>query len=159
MNRGQREALIKHYSNNLSNYRTVVEDTKGKVNRYPTFDYNCMGYALGTFQWEELDYFDEYWDEDVDVAAWGCVQELVKKWGCRLIESPFGNYANERVIAFRMSYDDFHFARLNSDGVWTHKPGCREIREMPEEELFGDAWCPHREYPYVSEIYFLAVAA
>jgi hypothetical protein len=61
------------------------------------------------------------------------------------------------MIAFRIGADDFHFARKNSDGIWTHKPGVNTIREMTEEELFDVAWSKHRNCPYISEIAFFAV--
>ena len=58
----------------------------------------------------------------------------------------------------RIGYDDFHFARLGSDGIWTHKPGHSTIREMSEAELFSDAWSKEsRNCPYISEIVFFTI--
>ena len=64
---------------------------------------------------------------------------------------------DERMIAFRIGANDFHFVRKNSDGTWTHKPGCDYILEMSEDELFDVAWGRHRSCPYVSDIAFFAV--
>ena len=62
------------------------------------------------------------------------------------------------MIAFRIGATDFHFARKNSDGTWTHKPGEDLICEMSEEELLSDAWCEEtRDFPYISSIAFYAV--
>ena len=57
--------------------------------------------------------------------------------------------SGERMIAFRIGADDFHFARQNSDGTWTHKPGNSYIREMSKEELLSDAWSTHRWHLHI----------
>ena len=88
-----------------------------------------------------------------------CCQELIWKYNLRRLSSSQEQLkTNERMIAFRIGADDFHFVRKNSDGTWTHKPGQNYIRKMSEEELLSDAWSEDtRIYSYISEIAFFAV--
>ena len=147
------------YSNNLSNFRTVLKDTKGKVARTENGIYNCMSYALGVFNdWLDLDEFT--WSDDGDeleIIASNCAAEL-EDYGCRPLNSHLDHLEEgERMIAMRIGHDDFHFARLNSDGIWTHKTGGGTIKVMSEEELLGDCWCSSRMCPYISTVYFFAI--
>lgn len=154
------KAQYNFYSNNLSNFRTVLKDTKGKVARAENGMYNCMSYALGIFNdWLNLDEFT--WSDNDDaveeIASW-CAIELERNYNCRPLNSHLDHLKKgERMIAMRIGQDDFHFARLNSDGVWTHKTGGGTIKVMPEEELLGDCWCSARMCPYISTVYFFAV--
>lgn len=150
------------YSNNLSNFRTVLKDTKGKVARTEDGIYNCMSYALGVFNdWLNLDeflYSEDFDEERLEDIAYCCAAELENNYNCRPLNSHLDHLEEgERMIAMRIGYDDFHFARLNSDGVWTHKTGCGTIKVMPEEELLGNCWCSSRMYPYISTVYFFAI--
>ena len=127
-----------------------------------------MSYALGEFDvWLGLSSFYRSFEDDeetivdyehIDKVFNDCCKELEARFILRRIDNPHVELAaNERVIAFRIGADDFHFARKNSDGVWTHKPGSGTIREMSKYELFGDMWSDQRVYPYVSEVAFFAV--
>ena len=155
------------YAKTLNNFRTVIKDTNNHITTAFDSEYNCMGYAFGYYDWMDLDSFcclDAYEDEEyengieaeLEAMTLDCVQEILK-FGFRQISQPHYAQAHERVIAFRCGYDDFHFARLNSDGIWTHKPGGNFIREMTLDELYGDAWCEHRICPYISKVYFFAI--
>lgn len=150
-----------YYSNNLSNFKTILQDTNENITHFEEEDYNCMGYALGTFEWEELSSFESVDENDFDSledVALACVKELN---GCfdylRRIDKPEEATEDEYVIAFRAGYDDFHFLRRTSDGIWTHKPGSGVVQNLSEEEVFGTAWAEHRYYPYISTIYYFAV--
>jgi hypothetical protein len=127
-----------------------------------------MSYALGVYDsWLDLKSFDhsycDYECDDIDYDYMHdvfveCCLELEERYGLRRIaDSEIVLNDNERMIAFRVGADDFHFARKNSDGIWTHKPGSGTIREMTKEELLGKAWSDQRAYPYVSEVAFFAV--
>ena len=130
-----------------------------------------MSYAFGVYdEWLGLDSFtySYNWEEETDNIDYDCLekvffdccQELTEKFKARRLETAYdGIGKNERMIAFRIGGDDFHFARRNSDGTWTHKPGSNYIREMSEYELFGDSWSEHRVFPYVSDVAFFAIAA
>ena len=156
------------YRKELSNFQTVLKDTNNSIVIADQYNYNCMSYALGVYDnWLALNAFehsyniDDYNDIDYDYmynVFVDCCLELEAKYDVRRIDSPDAALNdNERVIAFRIGADDFHFARRNSDGVWTHKPGGNTIREMTEEELLGEEWSDYRVFPYVSEVAFFAV--
>ena len=166
------------YCRDLDNYRTVIKDTNNRVNEVMNTEYNCMGYAFGVFDWLDCDDFyclcddcasdnssfdptdpteEEY--ERLNDMTNDVARELERRFPIRAIRRPEAALPHERVIAMRCGFDDFHFARLNSDGVWTHKPGGNVIREMSEDELYGWAWCENRQYPYTSKIYFFAIEA
>ena len=159
------------YKENLSNFKTVLKDTHNSLVLADQWNYNCMSYAFDEFDdWLELAEFthsfkDSYLESEIDYEYLNqvfiaCCKEIEERFAVRRIADPYVELAeNERMIAFRLGADDFHFARRNSDGVWTHKPGANYIREMSEDELLGDEWCEHRAYPYISEVAFFAVAA
>ena len=160
-----REFNIEYYSNNLPNYNTVLRDTNNAIIDTIDDSYNCMGYALGTFEWEDLDSFIYCGDLPnkqskrlTKRSFKACRRELIRDYKLRPISSPKRARANERVIAMRIGADDFHFARLNSDGTWTHKPGKTHIRVMTTEELYEKkGWSRHRIHPYSSKIAFFAI--
>ena len=127
-----------------------------------------MSYALGIYDsWLNLESFSQSFScdsitidyEHMEDVFYDCCSELEEVYAARRISGPEVQLEeSERIIAFRVSADDFHFVRQNSDGTWTHKPGCEYIREMSEEELFSEAWSEEiRVYPYISTIAFFAV--
>lgn len=155
------------YEKELSNFKTVMKDTNNNLVTAKQYDYNCMSYALGVYNdWLSIWAFDNsyvYENDEIDYdylddIFWDCCVELEERFAVRRLTGPKAELKeNERMIAFRIGADDFHFARKNSDGTWTHKPGSNTIREMSEEELFDVAWSKHRNFPYISEIAFFAV--
>ena len=155
------------YEKELSNFKTVMKDTNNNLVIAKQYNYNCMSYALGVFDsWLCIYAFDNsysYESDEIDYGYlddvfWDCCVELEERFAVRRLTGPKAELKeNERMIAFRIGADDFHFARRNSDGTWTHKPGSNTIREMSEEELFSSAWSIHRNFPYISEIAFFAV--
>ena len=164
----QYKQAYKFYKKQLSNFETVMKDTNNGLVIADQFEYNCMSYALGVFDdWLCIDAFKRsfvkgsFGEVDykfLETVFCDCCVELEKSFAIRRLSGPNANLAeDERMIAFRIGADDFHFARKNSDGTWTHKPGRSYIREMSEEELFDDAWSKHRDYPYISEVAFFAV--
>ena len=172
MNKKDMKRRARYYSKNLSNFRNVCRDTKNAIIKIDRWDYNCMGYAIGTYEWELLKSFrwtpycrGIHHDEELNMEymndiLWDCVDEILEKFPqLRLIKRPKELKANEHAVAFRIGETDFHWARLGSDGIWTHKPGNSTIREMSEEEFCGE-WCADlRDDPYISDTIFFAVAA
>lgn len=157
------------YQKELSNFATVMKDTNNSIIIADQYRYNCMSYALGVFdKWLGLRSFEHSFadnnEEDIDYEYMqevfcDCCAELEEDFSVRRVAGPnIELAANERLIAFRIGADDFHFARRNSDGVWTHKPGGMRIREMSEEELLGDVWSDYRVCPYVSEVAFFIIS-
>ena len=165
----QYKKYYKFYQKELSNFPTVMKDTNNSIVTADQYGYNCMSYAFGVFDdWLGLQSFDhsaDFEEEDIDYeymqeVFYNCCVELEEKFSVRRVYDPYAELAaNERLIAFRIGADDFHFARRNSDGVWTHKPGGMHIREMSEDELFGECWSEYRACPYVSEIAFFVIIA
>ena len=159
----------KFYEKELSNFKTVLKDTNNNIVLADQYGYNCMSYAFGVFNdWLGLRSFEysfaDVCEDDIDYeymhdVFYNCCVELEERFAVRRVAGPDIKLAiNERLIAFRIGANDFHFVRRNSDGVWTHKPGGMHIREMSEDELFSDAWSENsRQYPYISEIAFFAV--
>ena len=156
------------YEKRLSNFKTVLKDTNNRLISADGYDYNCMSYAFDIYdEWLELDSFahscdleeDDYVDYDaLDKVFFDCCQEIVERFNARRLETECDELKeNERLIAFRVGGDDFHFARKNSDGTWTHKPGSNYIREMSIYELKSDMWSEHRDFPYISEVAFFAI--
>lgn len=168
----------RRYCRNLDNYKTVLKDTNNRAYEVLAGEYNCMGYALGIFDWLDCDTF-RYILEDCEMnnrsfdpadptneemellneMAADVAFEVRERFNLRVIDRPAEARSTERVIAMRCSFGDFHFARLNSDGLWTHKPGGNDIRIMTEKELYSWGWCKHRYDPYISDIHFFAVDA
>ena len=157
------------YRNELSNFQTVLKDTNNNIISADQYDYNCMSYAFNIFdEWLVLDSFTSsyIWGEETDCVDYeylakvffDCCQELIDRFNARRlmsVDDVIGE--DERMIAFRIGGDDFHFVRKNSDGTWTHKPGSNYIREISEDELLSSSWSDYRQFPYVSEIAFFAV--
>jgi hypothetical protein len=130
-------------------------------------DYNCAGFALKTFDWENLDSFDSRPD-DIDLMLNNCEEELLKICPkLKRIRSHTNVPSDIDVIGFRVAFEeitieekndddsytiidceDFHFI-LRAHGKWYHKPGSNTIKEVdfPIEE----PW-PHIGSPYNSEI-------
>lgn len=126
--------------------------------------FNCMGFALGTYEWEELWAYGctDNREEELDE----CVEEMLDlSFDChfpsvRLIDSPEEVDENEYCVAMRLAEDDFHFVRQMPNGEWWHKPGSHTIRKMSEEEVFADSWeSPSGNIIYDSAIILFAVAA
>ena len=154
------EDLLRRHT---SNSDVIMKDAPG-VKRYLIGTYNCFGYAMGYYDWLDLESFYYLADEDenydaLDEMFEDCCVELEDRYNLTRIYDAnviTSLRKDEHIIAFRVGFDDFHFARLNSDGTWSHKPGGNYIRNMSEEE-FHDAWCPNRCYPYVSDIAYFIV--
>ena len=162
MNAFKKHSNISFLRQHNSNYRTIIKNAPGTV-RYDICDYNCFGYAMGYYDWLDFNNFyclaDEYagnWDALNDMFE-DCCSELEENYKLKRVFTPDVRVASdEYIIAFRVGFDDFHFARLLSDGTWSHKPGGNYIRQMDEKE-FKEAWCPNRKHPYVSEIAYFVV--
>ena len=127
------------------------------------FDYNCGGYALGTFTWILLDSFNHGEDLDfetnktedemaedvelyIDNLEEECVEEIVKDFDglVRPISALSELHEDEYAVLFRVSYDeggyidDFHFIKRHHDGHYSHKPGNTSITEFKGDPFDGD---------------------
>lgn len=138
---------------------------KRNINNTDKMDYNCGGYALGTFSWympckpEDID--DYYLDlldtcdytELYDYAVSNMLKEFPKLHLSTQEIVMNQQYDAEKyyAIAFRYSETldaeessygrDFHFAKQAKNGIWYHKRGCAEhIDRMNKVDLLKDWW-------------------
>lgn len=144
-----------------------------------TLDYNCGGYALGTFTWILLDAFDNGYDLSFDdddedmmeefedyVARMedNCVEEIVENFEglVRPISVLSELHEDEYAVLFRVSYDgegyidDFHFVKRHHNGCYSHKPGSAPITKF-EGDPFNGNWA-NSWLDYNAPIKILAVS-
>lgn len=120
--------------------------------------YNCMGFAIGTYEWDELGNFECSYEYDYDgntvpdymelrdAVCWDCADELENLHysnpffpKMRIVKSERDLLDNEYLIAMRVAEEDFHFMRRMSDGRWFEKCGPNILRECTDE-VFDDEW-------------------
>lgn len=118
------------------------------------YDYNCGGFALGTFSWycphkEDIDGYSNYCgatEIEISEITQRSINTMLAdfKGRLRVISSVTeANLLTEYVIAFRIDPkgNDFHFVRRGCRGHWYHKRGARcEIEQMDEIEVFCEDW-------------------
>ena len=157
--------VIGIYSNDLYNKENRNESTAW------TDEYNCAGYALGTFNWllpydeedreivKENDFhYNGTLDDLVSTKVYtveNFTKYLLKTFNnLRVIEYPSQAKDNEEVIGMRIDYNDldFHFIKRKLNKKWYHKIGGCEITRFNEENVFKPLWCNR----YNSEIVFFA---
>ena len=141
-------ASHKYYGKDLFNTQKVRNAANTE-----DWEYNCAGFALGTFSWYCPSYDEDAWGWFED-WSWGFMEEVtqmaVNKMlrdfaNLRLIRSMREVRPYEYAVAFRVSSDgDFHYVRQIEGNVWQHKPGGGHIRFMEETEVFSDGWCNDR---------------
>lgn len=142
------------------------KENKRNLRNTPKQEYNCGGYALGTFSWycphDEKDgrgiwhMYDYSFTtrEEAWIKTVYAVSKMILDFegNLRMIKSLDQlNKLTERVVAFRLSSDgDFHYVRKNLNGHWYHKRGASvDILEMSEREVFNTNWCGRYDGPIV----------
>ena len=153
--------LVTDYGLNLSRERAERLNRRG---------YNCMGFALNTFNWEGLYDFEDTWDGDFEfpmeernAVCRDCADEILSLSNeqgyppIREVDSEADLQDGEYLMAFRIAADDFHFMRRMPDGRWFEKCGSTILRECTDR-VFDDEWaCITGETNYNSDIYLFAV--
>lgn len=123
-------------------------------------DYNCMGFALGTYEWENIYDFKETRELDElereDCLA-DCVSEITCFYPVREIELEDKIEEDEYRIAMKVATDDFHFAREMEDGTWYEKCGAAMLRPFDRDTLYNDWYSATGSTVYDSETVFFAV--
>ena len=121
-------------------------------NNTPTYEYNCGGYALGTYSWycpcdrEEVDYVLYVYrtKKQEEKILLHCVEVMLREIeGLRKIETLSEVKPDEYAIAFKLgkTWNDFHYRRRGKNGVWYEKCGSNgEIRVVSKEEVLADDW-------------------
>ena len=120
-------------------------------------DYNCGGYALGTFSWycphneKYRGCYDTYSEESLFEQVMGHVKIMLTEFpALRIIHALSEATEEEEIIAFRLSDCDFHFMVRKANKRWYHKQGsCSFIYSIAEEEIFSDCWMPDYDSPIV----------
>lgn len=102
-------------------------------------DYNCGGYALGTFSWylpsrtreEYTDIMGHADIGDMDVALTLASEAIVNElpgWSVvpfALVMERKYSPKDYEIVAMRFCYYDFHFWKLGRNWNWYDKMGCR----------------------------------
>lgn len=113
-------------------------------------DYNCGGYALGTFSWylpsrtreEYTDIMGHADIGDMDVALTLASEAIVAElpsWSIvpfALVMERKYSPKDYEIVAMRFCYYDFHFWKLGRNWNWYDKMGCRE---QINRHAFNDA--------------------
>lgn len=142
---------------------TEIANEIPQTNNFDEGEYNCGGLALGTFNWyrpynrallpEVLNLRDQYevayendeyldYDELCDQLADLFIGHMREELGLREVEGPNAELrAGEWMVAFRASWDDFHYVRRLNNGVWIQKCGGSAISEWEEERVRGQWEC------------------
>ena len=157
--------LDKNYNLNLS------EDVRDRYGR----DYNCMGFAIGTYEWEGLSSFEyTYEDEDEDVSyvelkarrdevCYRCALEMTLMYlrgnypRMRILENKDEIKSDETLIAMKVGEDDFHFMRRFPDGKWYEKCGGAMLRECTDVVEVAEWESAYGTYYYNSDTIYLAL--
>lgn len=84
------------------------------MSEYGTLDYNCGGYALGTFNWVNIDSLLPFYstkEELIAKATKEAVKELLQRFDyIRVVDKKAEITKEEFLVYFRISHDgDFHF--------------------------------------------------
>ena len=132
-------------------------------------DYNCGGYALGTFSWY-CPYHDIKWAhrwERSGKALRGYKREFMRQAiktllkdfpTLRRIHLPIEATPNERVIALRLADHDFHFMYRGLNKVWYQKMGGTELQRVPKAQVTARAWNNYYGEPtYKGKIVYFAM--
>lgn len=138
------------------------------------YEYNCMGFAIGTYEWEDLEdfeYTDDLEDEDeyaVSLRSSICYECALKLTllslyienypRMRVLESRYEKLEDdEYLVAMKVSEDDYHFRRQMDDGKWYEKCGSGPIKECTDTVYDEDWWSLHGQLHYDSDTVYLAV--
>ena len=163
---------VVNFEFNNDKYNLEKKRNKDNTSRW---DYNCGGYALGTYSWycpakEETDddydcivYGDceEFFDEEEREHITNiCINAMLEdfKDSLRVINDIKELKENEYAIAFRVSgeCDDFHYCKRDKRGHWTHKMGSRNIEKIKKEDVFAPYWLNSWGEKYVGRIVLFA---
>jgi hypothetical protein len=157
------EEVNMNYELNLS--QDVVERHDG--------EYNCMGFAIGTYEWEGLSSFEYTWEDgDVsyeelkarrDEVCYRCALEMTLmylrgNYPCmRILEDKDEIKPDETLIAMKVGEDDFHFMRRFPDGKWYEKCGGTVLRECTDVVEDAEWEAIYGTHYYDSDTIYLAL--
>lgn len=150
------------------NYYKVDHDPLNKrgsrnIRNTDKADYNCGGYALGTFSWylpsrtrkEYTDIMGHADIGDMDTALTLASEAIIDElpgWSTvpfALVMERKYSPKDYEIVAMRFCYYDFHFWKLGRNWNWYDKMGCRE---QINRHAFNDArnvWNDRYDSPVV----------
>lgn len=145
------------FSNEVAFADDILNSNRNRnIRNTSKLDYNCGGYALGTFNWY-MPFLDEESHISLEFGSYEeaatltshCVKCMLiefRERNLRLIPSLDCLEENEYAFAFRIASDgDFHYVRRHTSGKWFHKQGAGSIiYQMTKEEVFSESWCNGR---------------
>lgn len=125
-------------------------------------EFNCGGYALGSFNWyfpyDENDRLYEEKDTYYYRTFYDMVEQIIAdcRGRARTIDNLKELKEGEYAVAFRVGKEDFHFMKMASNGHWFEKRGSKpKIYTVKQSEVFSDSW--KRYDTYDSQIQLFAV--
>lgn len=147
-------------SRSMTMFKEDLFNQNHKRNVYNTnqFDYNCGGYALGTFSWYLPSYSTSVWgmfrnynENEMAQITEAAVEVMLRDFSdLRLIFDLRQVQKNEYAIAFRVSSDgDFHFARQDCHKKWSHKRGSSAICKISQRYIFHNNWHGRYDGPLI----------
>jgi hypothetical protein len=119
--------------------------------------YNCGGYALQTYDWYmpyKYGFQRKCYRKGFDRYHKYMVLFMLKEFpNIRIAKDIDDRLPNERLVAFRTGFEDFHFVKITSGKRFYHKLGTADVARMSAREFFSDQWYGG----YDSEITYLAI--
>lgn len=164
-----------NYILNFKHKEIFLKETGNDILKERTTSFNCGSFALNQFYWyrpyshgdmeeclqnirDEYDYgsLDDY-DILCNLLARNFVKYMEYDVHCREISSEDELEDDEYLVAFKASYNDFHYARKFSNGQWYHKMGSQRIEPVTEEEVYSYSWWNDLSCEYGGALHLLAV--
>ena len=114
--------------------------------------FNCGGFALGTYDWyrpQSWDYIyeDDYEDEEkyaqaFDEMVTNCTDDILENFSgqIRLIKREEDAKRGEVVVFFRLADDDFHFVLKSGNKYFQKRGGTPCLEETTKEEVYSNEW-------------------
>lgn len=106
--------------------------------------FNCMGYALNRKKWMHF-----------PVPYNQAVQHLLAHYPLKLV-SKKDMKLGKTYIAFKYGSNDFHFAKRDKRGHWSHKMGSLDPTSISQKEVFKRVWNTNWAR-YTSKLYLFEV--
>ena len=122
-------------------------------NNTKSYEYNCGGYALGTYSWycpcvdrkeiSNISYIYRTKQQEEKLLR-HCIEVMLSEIeGLRVIKDLSEVQADEYAIAFKLgkTWNDFHYIRRGKNGVWYEKCGSEQkINIVPTRKALAKDW-------------------
>jgi hypothetical protein len=172
----EKEVLNMYFDNCIAKVRKDKNSILKEIgNDFANMDYdryNCGGFALGLTIWYKPynydladkvddirdDYCEGYIDylECCETLSDIYVNYMTKEPDCREILKENELRDDEYLVAFKASWDDFHYARKIGEN-WYHKMGSSKVQRISEEEVYSNEWWAGMPCNYCGDLRLLAI--